>query len=280
MIEVTILGSGSAGNACLIRSENTTVLVDAGLSAKKLCERLSNAGTAPEHLDAILMTHEHGDHANALKVLCKKFRLPLFANALTAEAIRYQHGVESQWSIFSTGSSFTVGSLSIQSFSVPHDAADPVGYVLSTSTARFAVLTDLGMVTKSVLHHVRDVDALLIETNYDETLLEKDTKRPWSVKQRIASRHGHLSNRAAAELLRETAGTRLQIVMLGHLSQDCNSPECATKHIEESLRDIGRHDVRIVCADRETVGPSVRVLSGAISGFKEAPLQTESVAIR
>lgn len=263
MFEVTILGSGSAGNACLVCCGETRILIDAGLSARRLTERLTLCGVAVETLHAILLTHEHGDHTSAIKVLSKKLSIPIYANPLTAEALRFQNGFTCEsWKLFATGSSFSIGDISVETFSVPHDAADPVGFVIKNRETRFAVLTDLGIATQSVMERIRGVDGILIETNYEEQLLDQDTKRPWSIKQRIASRHGHLSNSAAAELLAGAATERLKTVILGHLSRDCNSQERALSTMKNTLAALGFSEVHIHCAEQENTSPKFHVGAG------------------
>lgn len=256
MLEVTILASGSAGNAALVCCGNTRLLVDAGLSARRLTDRLNACGIAPESLDGILLTHEHGDHSGALRVLCKKSGIPVFANRLTAAALE-AGGLSARpaWKFFANGSAFSVGSITVEPFSVPHDAADPVGFVIRDTSSAFGVLTDLGYATNAIIDRLRDVHTLLIETNHDEDLLQKDTRRPWSVKQRILSRHGHLSNAAAAGIVGEFAGGRLAQVVIGHLSRDCNHPELAVKTVSQHLASRGCFHVGVHCALQDEVSP-------------------------
>lgn len=262
MLEVTILASGSAGNSALVRCGGTKILLDAGLSARKLTERLAACGVAPESLDGIVLTHEHGDHTAALRVLCAKREIPVYANRMTGAALEigpmqgHRH-----WKFFANGGAFSVGEITIESFSVPHDAVDPVGFLIRSSDATFGLLTDLGHATAPIIDRMREADALLIETNYDEELLQRDTKRPWSVKQRISSRHGHLSNRAAAEIVAELAGGRLATVLLGHLSRDCNSESLAVEAITAPFARLGRTEVSIYCAGQDTVSPVFEVSS-------------------
>lgn len=260
MLEVTILASGSAGNSALVRSGGTRILLDAGLSARRLQERLAACGASADSLDAVVLTHEHGDHTQALKVLCAKRDIPIYANRMTAAALEAgaMAGCKS-WRFFGSGAAFTVGTLTIEAFSVPHDAADPVGFLVRNSTATFGLLTDLGHATALVIDRMREADALLIETNYDDDLLQRDMRRPWSVKQRISSRHGHLSNAAAAEVVASLAQGRLSTVLLGHLSRDCNTAELAVAAVRAPLDRAGRTDVPVHCAGQETVSPCVRV---------------------
>jgi phosphoribosyl 1,2-cyclic phosphodiesterase len=265
MLEVTILASGSAGNSALVRCGNTRILLDAGLSARRLGERLAACGVDPCVLDGIVLTHEHGDHTAALRVLCAKREIPVYANRMTAAALEAGSMRDHRnWRFFANGAAFSVGELTIEAFSVPHDAVDPVGFLIRNSSATFGLLTDLGHATQMVIERLREADVLFIETNYDEDLLARDTRRPWSVKQRISSRHGHLSNRAAADVVGELAAGRLASVLLGHLSRDCNSADLAVAAIHAPLDRVGRRDVPVYCAGQETVSPCFRVGSAAV----------------
>lgn len=260
MLEVTILASGSAGNSALVRCGGTSILLDAGLSARQLTERLRSCAIAPAELDGIVLTHEHGDHTSALRVLCSKNDVPVYANRMTAAALEAgpMNGMRN-WRFFASGTAFSIGSLTIEPFSVPHDAVDPVGFLVRSSCATFGLLTDLGHATQLVLERMREADALFIETNYDVEMLQRDTRRPWSVKQRITSRHGHLSNHAAAEVVENLATGRVSTVLLGHLSRDCNAPELALAAISAPLERAGRRDVTVHCASQDAVSSCFRV---------------------
>ncbi len=245
MFTLTVLGSGSAGNCALVTTDQCRLLVDAGLSARQTNERLAQLGLAPEHLDGVLLTHEHGDHSRALDVLCRRFKdVPIYCNALTAEILRRDSEClknHRHWRVFTTGTDFEVKDVAVQTFAVPHDAVEPVGYMFHHGRAALGYLTDLGFATKLVHERVREATTLLIETNHDTALLNADTKRPWSVKQRITSRHGHLSNEAAAAVVAQLlrGGAKLRRAVLGHLSRDCNRPELAV----ETLRLQGGEGV-------------------------------------
>jgi phosphoribosyl 1,2-cyclic phosphodiesterase len=256
MLEITILASGSAGNAALVRCGGTSILLDAGLSARRLCERLESCGVAPQDLAAIVLTHEHGDHTSALRVLCGRCDVPVYANRQTAAALQAgsMDGCRN-WRFFSNGAPFSIGDLSLEAFSVPHDAVDPVGFVIRNASASFGLLTDLGHATQLVMERMREVDALFVETNYDEDLLQRDTRRPWSVKQRISSRHGHLSNRAAADVVGQLLGGNLSTILLGHLSRDCNSEALAMGAIAAVLEREGRPDLSVHCATQDVATP-------------------------
>jgi phosphoribosyl 1,2-cyclic phosphodiesterase len=226
-----ILGSGSAGNAALLESDDTRVLVDAGFSAKRLGALLAEAGTGWDRIDAIFLTHEHGDHAAALSGLARHPHIQVFANRGTARAVQagMKHAIN--WQLFETGSAFRFREFEVRTFGVPHDAQDPVGFLIAhghddllSPRRRLAWLTDLGHAPLNVREHIREADVLVVEANHCSDMLQADTKRPWSTKQRISGRHGHLSNSAARELLESVTSPRWRHVFLTHLSRDCNSP--------------------------------------------------------
>ena len=260
-----MLGSGSAGNCALIATDHCRILVDGGLSARQIVLRLALCGIAPNELDGVLLTHEHGDHVCGLEVLCRKFQVPIYCNALTAEAIRYGSlGEHRNWRIFRTGATFSICDITVESFSVPHDAVEPVGYTFHAAGSALGYITDLGQATRLTIERLRQVQTLVIETNHDEKLLQNDPHRPWPVKQRIQSRHGHLSNTAAAAVVAQLLPGRVARVVLGHLSRDCNSPELAAGTVRAELEKIGRRDVEIFCAAQAEISP--RFAIGATCG--------------
>jgi phosphoribosyl 1,2-cyclic phosphodiesterase len=262
MFGLTLLGSGSAGNCAVVESDQCRLLIDGGLSAKQITTRLEKAGVDPAGLDGILITHEHGDHISGLEVFCKKFDVPIYCNPQTAEAIRYGSPVcAKNFRLFTTGSEFSIKDITVQTFSVPHDATDPVGYVLHHGACSLGFVTDLGFATKLVYERVRHVRTLVIETNHDEKMLQNDTRRPWPVKQRIMSRHGHLSNAAAAEVIVQLLGNGLERAVLGHLSRDCNSSEVALETVRGRLRAAGADELEVFCASQTEV--SARFCLGA-----------------
>lgn len=227
-------------------------MIDAGFSAKQIRERLGQIGRSPENLSGILLTHEHTDHTNGLGTLCNKLSIPIYCNRLTKEAVELQFKTKFDFRIFSTGASFEVGDVGVDTFSVPHDAYDPVGFMLRTCGKNIGFLTDLGHATKLVLERVRSSNVLVLETNHDMKLLQDDVRRPWSVKQRIMSRHGHLCNDAAATVLEELVTADLRHVYLGHLSRDCNRPDLARRTVQERLTKTGATHVSIYSTSQET----------------------------
>ena len=249
MFSLTMLGSGSAGNSALVATDHCRLLVDGGLSARQLVLRLALCGVAPNELDGVLLTHEHGDHVCGLEVLCRKFQIPIYCNALTAEAIRScSLGAHRNWRIFRTGAAFSICDITVESFSVPHDAVEPVGFAFYAGASALGYITDLGQATRLTLERLRQVQTLMIEMNHDEKLLQNDPHRPWPVKQRIQSRHGHLSNAAAAAVVEQLLVGKLARVVLGHLSRDCNSPALAAGEIAATLAKVGRSDLEVYCA--------------------------------
>ena len=182
MFFVTILGSGSAGNCALVETPQCRLLIDGGLSSRQIVARLAQRGVNPLEIDALLLTHEHGDHTGALNVWCKQFPTPVYCNRLTAETLQSEAtGQRIDWRLFVTGSAFAIKDLTIETFPVPHDAVEPVGFVLHHGGGSLGFLTDLGVATKLVQERVRPAQTLVIDTNHDEKLLQNDTKRPWSV---------------------------------------------------------------------------------------------------
>ena len=256
-----MLGSGSAGNSALVATDHCKVLIDGGLSARQLVLRLELCGVTAEQLDGVLLTHEHGDHICGLEVLCRKFNVPIYSNALTAESVRGDGAFEAHrnWRIFATGTEFSICDVTVQTFPVPHDAVDPLGFVFHAGSGSLGFVTDLGYVTKLIVERLREVQTLVIETNHDEKLLQNDTHRPWPVKQRIQSRHGHLSNTAAAGVIEDLLPGKIERVVLGHLSRDCNTPALALSTVRASLEKCGRNDVETYCATQFEISSRFRI---------------------
>ncbi len=243
-----VLGSGSGGNSAVIECGDVRLLIDAGLSAKQLNLRLAHVGIEPASLHGILLTHEHGDHIKGLKVFLKQNPIPVFATPATRKIVK-ESGIDGGvWKSFETSQTFQIGATTIRSFAVHHDAVDPVGFVIGYDAKKLGFVSDVGHVTRSMLDCLRDLHGLFVEANYDDELLAADTKRPWPTKQRISSRHGHLSNDQVAELLREISHHQLGRVVLGHLSSDCNKPDLVLAKLRECLAGLGHSQVAVDCA--------------------------------
>lgn len=249
----TILGSGSRGNCAYLETDEVRLLIDAGFSTRQIRQRLATIGRAPESLTAILITHEHSDHIQGLGGIAEKLRIPVYCNRLTRDAIESLMSIRLESRLFETGASFEIGDIAVESFSIPHDAQDPVGFLIRTATGNIGFLTDLGHATTLVLNRIKPAHALVLEANYDVKLLHDDTKRPWNIKQRIAGRHGHLSNEAAANAVQEIVSADLKHLFLGHLSEDCNRPELAMNTVAGRLQSLGANHVQTVVTSQKTV---------------------------
>ena len=244
----TILASGSSGNCAYLETDDARLLIDAGLSARQIRHRLLGIGRTPENLSGILVTHEHSDHIQGLGVLAGKLRIPIYCNRLTKQAIELQFEQKLEFHLFSTGAAFELGDVQVETFTIPHDAYDPVGFLLRTASGNIGFLTDLGHVPRLVIERVRPAHALVLEANHDVKLLQDDTRRPWSTKQRILSRHGHLSNDAAAQLAQQVLSAELRHLYLGHLSSDCNRPDLAHNVVGTALARAGGQHVAVQVA--------------------------------
>ena len=258
MLEVTVLGSGSSGNATLVRSGRTSILVDAGFSYRQICLRLRAVGCDPGDLDAVLVSHEHGDHVKGLRILCARHGTPVYTAAATLATRELCEVAPACVEPICAGEEFGVGELTVEPFCVPHDAADPLGFAVGCNGLRLGHATDLGFATALTRERLRGCHLLVLEANHDRDMLI-DGPYPWPVKQRILSRFGHLSNAAAAELLGEVAGPELRAVVLAHISRHNNLPELASAACEEALQACGGPGLpRILAAGQNSPTETVR----------------------
>ena len=224
-MNVSLLASGSKGNALLVCSERSRLLIDAGLSARELSRRLALAGVAPESLDAVLVSHEHVDHVRGLGVLSRRWRVPVYVHHAAAELLADQQRPEALRE-FDGGAELAIGDFGVRVFPVTHDAAAPVGFTISGPAGKLGIATDLGIATRLVVEELRGCRGLILEANHDEAML-RDGPYPWPLKQRIKGNHGHLSNRACASLLEQLCWDGLEVVFLAHLSDTNNHPDLA-----------------------------------------------------
>jgi phosphoribosyl 1,2-cyclic phosphodiesterase len=243
-----VLASGSAGNSSLVATGETRILVDAGLSFRETARRLESVGESAERLDAIVVTHEHTDHVAGLARIAKRLRIPVYLTPLTAPSIDW-NGYSSTVEPFQAGASFRIGDIEVDSFTIPHDAVDPVGFCFRSQGVKFAVVTDLGYVTDSIRMHVRDADLLVLESNHDLDML-KVGPYPWAVKQRVMSRVGHLSNAVVSDFILEDFDARAATLVLGHLSEHNNHPAIARMVAEQSLERRGLRTQLVVAEQR------------------------------
>jgi len=238
---VSVLASGSRGNSAVIESSRARLLVDAGVSCRETFKRLKLGGLEPRSLSAILITHEHSDHVYGLATLAKKLDIPVFMTGGThqawARSLRDDSGqlpTLAKLEIFSAGRQFQIADITVMPFTIPHDAADPVGFTFHAEGAKIAFATDLGYMPASVRDHLRRCDVLILESNHDVEMLRVGPY-PWSVKQRVMSRVGHLSNDALAQFFAEDYDGGASHIVLAHLSEQNNHPEVARRTAEQAL---------------------------------------------
>ncbi len=251
MVSLTVLASGSKGNCTVLASSRTRILVDAGLSCREIGRRMNLVGDHLLNLSAILISHEHSDHVAGLYVLARKLNVPVFMTGATYRAWQrwtrdkndsVKPGLAKIES-FEAGRSFTIGDISVAPFTIPHDAADPVGFTFRAEGVKIGIVTDLGYMPASVAHNLRGCDALVIETNHDLEML-RGGPYPWVVKQRVMSRVGHLSNDALAQFLVGDYDGSAAFLVLAHLSEQNNHPDLARSAAERALsprRDLLRN---------------------------------------
>jgi len=228
-----VLASGSSGNCALISTEKTRILIDAGLSFKELSKRLASVGEQPDRIDAVLVTHEHSDHVCGLPRLAKKIAAVIYVSRLTAPLIDWE-GCSPRLERFQAGASLAIGDIEIDSFTIPHDAIDPVGFCFEAEGVKIGIVTDLGYIPDSIKFHLRRSHVLLLESNHDLDML-KVGPYPWAVKQRVMSRNGHLSNEVVGDYLGHEFDSSTATLILGHLSEHNNHPEIARIVAQQAL---------------------------------------------
>ncbi|MEW4372412.1 MBL fold metallo-hydrolase [Paenibacillus kandeliae] len=239
-IQFTVLSSGSTGNATIVRNKDAALLIDAGLSAKRIDELMKEREFSGDQLQGILVTHEHSDHVRGLGAVARKYGLPIYANEKTWMAIEKAVGkiTPEQKQIMQTGDFLSFGSLRIESFGISHDAAEPVGYVFKDGEQKLSVATDLGYVSDKVMQSISNSDVLVLEANHDIEMLRMG-RYPWNTKRRILSDVGHLSNDAAGEALSELLCQKMKRTYLAHLSLDHNMMELAKLSVRDAMESRG-----------------------------------------
>lgn len=244
------MGSGSAGNALVVHTRQGAILVDAGFSGRELQRRLQHSQIDESDILGIVVSHEHQDHVKGLRVLARRWDVPVYANSGTAAVVRRKHDDFPAVKLFSAGQSFDVGPFRVLPFSIPHDAADPVAFAVEAFDHKIGIATDLGHVSHVTEHHLRDCEALVLESNHDPAML-RDCDRPWRLKRRIMSRHGHLSNEASMELLRAVLAARTRHVVLAHASRECNRYDLIESTVADCLGAVGRSDIAPLVARQD-----------------------------
>ena len=253
MLELVTLASGSSGNCLLASDGRTRLLVDAGISARRICRGLKELDVNPADLAGVLITHEHTDHIAGLATLAKQFRLPVYASRGTGLQLCYRIAfLEGLLRPFSAGESFAVDGLAVESFATPHDTAESVGYAVSSGGSKAAVVTDLGRVTEEVARAIRGTDLLVAEANHDVDWVQSGPY-PYFLKARILGDRGHLSNEAGAQLARSAVEGGARTVVLAHLSAENNTPVRAYDTVRAALEYAGAaigRDVTLEVAPR------------------------------
>lgn len=224
-------------------------MVDAGLSLRELARRLAAIDETADRLDGVLITHEHCDHISGLCRLSRKFKLPIYVSRLTAPAIDWEEGCP-RLEVFQAGTSFIIGDIAVDSFTIPHDAIDPVGFCFRSQGIKIAIATDLGYIPDSIKFHLRGSHALLLESNHDLEML-KVGPYPWVVKQRVMGRNGHLSNAVTCDYLSDDFDGVAQTVVLGHLSEHNNHPELVRMGAAEALERRGLRPKLVVAQQKQ-----------------------------
>lgn len=247
----TVIGSGSSGNAVLISSETTNVLVDAGLSAREIARRLAALGVDYKNLDAVLITHEHSDHVAGLRVLLANVKCPVYISRATedafyeiwtngkngdSESAKRRKALDGRVAEIESDREFRIGDLDFDPFCVPHDAVDNFGFIAKRNGVRVATLTDFGHVSETIKEKLRGCDAIIIESNHNRDMLRTCSVYSWALKQRIMSRVGHLSNEDLSDWLTNDFDGSARHIVLAHLSQRANEPHLARLTAEIALK--------------------------------------------
>mgnify|MGYP004522214719 FL=1 len=256
MLNFCSLYSGSSGNSLFVETENTKILIDAGMSCKKIEEALKSIDIEPSSINAILVTHEHSDHVKGVSTISRKFDIPVFSAKETFEAMPTQTEKISENNInyFNLSEKFYINDLGILPFSIPHDAANPCGFnIIKGNEHQISIATDIGHMTKSIVNHLEGSEFILLESNYDTEVL-KCCSYPYRLKSRIAGETGHLSNNMAGKTISYLLkNSNLNTAMLGHLSKESNFPELAYQTVIDEI--ISNHtdnsSIKLSVANRD-----------------------------
>lgn len=254
------LYSGSSGNSLFVESENTKLLVDAGVSSKKIETALTNLEIDPSSINGILITHEHSDHVQGLGTFAKKFNLPVYVNQKTLDAMPNQKDKisEKNIKIIKNEEKFEIGDLKIKPFSIPHDAANPCGFNIIHDNKKISIATDIGHMTNGIIKNLEDSIFIMLEANYDPEIL-KFSKYPYILKSRIAGPTGHLPNEMAGKTIAHLLNSGLQQAILGHLSKESNFPELAYKTVIDEVisSNYDENSLKLSVASRDIPGNKI-----------------------
>ncbi len=250
-LSLGVLGSGSGGNGIVIGNSGFNILIDSGFSGVETEKRLNKLEISPGAIEGIVVSHEHTDHTTGVGVLSRRFDIPVYATRSCAEAADFGNGIH-QFNEISPGESFKIGNITVHPFSLPHDAVDPLGFVVLNEKIKAGIATDLGHINTLAEERLSDCHLLVLESNHDVEML-MDCDYPWDVKQRVRSNMGHLSNRAMGKALGGLVGNNTRYVFLAHLSSDNNYPDVALAEAKKSLRGNNRQvDILTTCQDTPT----------------------------
>lgn len=250
-LKLISLASGSKGNATLIISENTALLVDAGIAYSRLCGELDALGFSPSMLDGVLVTHEHNDHIRALPKLCTDCKV--YAHPFTAKEIYFRHGaLKNVTDVDNFDRGFKIGDIEVEPFAISHDAVHPLAFSFKCGEARCSVATDIGVPTFGVLRNIKDSEVVLLEANHDEDML-KNGNYPYPLKVRILSDKGHLSNAATGRIVQKLSGnSKVKHILLGHISENNNTEQCAFDTVKRVLDDLGDSTISLHLAHQHS----------------------------
>lgn len=239
-LQLCSIASGSSGNCIYLGTDDTKILIDCGLSGKRIAQGLNSIGINPQDIDAILVTHEHIDHINGVGVMSRRYDIPIYANSCTWKAMDKKIGEikDKNIKVFDNLKPFDLGNIDIKPYSIPHDAANPVGYCFFSGGKKVALATDLGHVTDEIKSNLFDSDLLVLESNHDVEMLKMGSY-PWPLKQRILGENGHLSNDTAGIIISELVENNVSKVILAHLSKENNFPELAYQTVFNILTERG-----------------------------------------
>jgi phosphoribosyl 1,2-cyclic phosphodiesterase len=250
-MKICTLASGSSGNSLYVETDHARILIDAGISNKKITERLRSINVSIDEIDGVILSHEHSDHTLALPYL----KIPVYISSSITSLLK-----DNIFNIkeFVTGQVFSIKDIIVTPFPVPHDAVDPVGFTLETNKDKLGVVTDIGVTTKLISERLKGCNMLVVEFNHDDNMLLY-SPYPWHLKQRIKSRLGHLSNSQASGLLKTVAHRDLSSVMLAHLSRVNNKQESALEIAYQALKQMGLSDVNINVAPRNNISEVIEI---------------------
>ncbi len=256
---ITALGSGSRGNAILIHTEEEGILVDAGFSRKEIIARLASCGIDPRKIKALLISHEHGDHVNGARLFSDDYDIPTYTTASTGKCLNDLGKLGKKRVFFETGSIFEIKPFNVRPFAVPHDAVDPVGFVISVESIKVGIATDLGHMNTLCIQRLKDCDALILECNHDVEM-QRRSERSLKLQMRVLGKRGHLNNDDAMSALDSLVTEKTKFVFLVHLSSDCNEYSLVLELGKKKLADIGRQDILLTVVSQDRPSETIWIL--------------------